>query len=68
MISNACWYPDGTSSPPAQTVVLRRIPVHGGSIDGPGPVIGGGISSSIPVTIQPAAPGNVLVAFSVDGK
>jgi polyvinyl alcohol dehydrogenase (cytochrome) len=42
---------------------------RGGSIDGPGPVIGGGmvfINSGYPTA--GGTPGNVLLAFSVDGK
>jgi polyvinyl alcohol dehydrogenase (cytochrome) len=44
-------------------------PGRGGSIDGPGPVIGGGmvfINSGYPTA--GGTPGNVLLAFSVDGK
>jgi polyvinyl alcohol dehydrogenase (cytochrome) len=42
---------------------------RGGSIDGPGPVIGGGmvfINSGYPTA--GGTPGNVLLAFSIDGK
>jgi polyvinyl alcohol dehydrogenase (cytochrome) len=42
---------------------------HGGSIDGPGPAIGGGmlfLNSGYPT--GGGTPGNVLLAFSVDGK
>ena len=74
----------GSSCPPAATgrnvghVVspgsafndpVNGVPGRGGSIDGPGPVIGGGmvfINSGYPTA--GGTPGNVLLAFSVDGK
>ena len=48
---------------------VNRVPGHGGSIDGPGPVIGGGMvffNSGYPTA--GGTPGNVLLAFSVGGK
>jgi polyvinyl alcohol dehydrogenase (cytochrome) len=48
---------------------VNAVPGRGGSIDGPGPVIGGGmvfINSGYPTA--GGTPGNVLLAFSVDGK
>ena len=48
---------------------VNRVPGRGGSIDGPGPVIGGGmvfVNSGYPTA--GGTPGNVLLAFSVDGK
>jgi polyvinyl alcohol dehydrogenase (cytochrome) len=48
---------------------VNGVPGRGGSIDGPGPVIGGGmlyINSGY--VSAGGAPGNVLLAFSVDGK
>ncbi|HEU4617250.1 MAG TPA: PQQ-binding-like beta-propeller repeat protein [Gammaproteobacteria bacterium] len=45
------------------------VPGHGGSLDGPGPVVGGGmvfVNSGYPNA--GGTPGNVLLAFSVDGK
>jgi hypothetical protein len=42
---------------------------HGGSLDGPGPVIAGGIVYVSSGYAQfGGMPGNVLLAFSVDGK
>lgn len=48
---------------------VNGVPGRGGSIDGPGPVIGGGMLylNSGYVTAG-GAPGNVLLALSVDGK
>jgi polyvinyl alcohol dehydrogenase (cytochrome) len=48
---------------------VNGVPGRGGSIDGPGPVIGGGMvffNSGYPTA--GGTPGNVLLAFSVDGK
>ena len=48
---------------------VNGVPGHGGSMDGPGPAIGGGmlyVNSGYPTA--GGAPGNVLIAFSVDGK
>jgi polyvinyl alcohol dehydrogenase (cytochrome) len=48
---------------------VNGVPGRGGSIDGPGPVIGGGmvfLNSGYPTA--GGTPGNVLLAFSVDGK
>lgn len=48
---------------------VNGVPAHGGALDGPGPVVAGGM---LYVTSGYAnfgsAPGNVLLAFSVDGK
>jgi polyvinyl alcohol dehydrogenase (cytochrome) len=52
---------------PFETV--NQVAGHGGSLDGPGPAIGGGVllveSGYAP---NGGMPGNVLLAFSVDGK
>jgi polyvinyl alcohol dehydrogenase (cytochrome) len=48
---------------------VNGVPGRGGSIDGPGAVIGGGmvfVSSGYPN--GGGMPGNVLLAFSADGK
>jgi polyvinyl alcohol dehydrogenase (cytochrome) len=48
---------------------VNGVPAKGGSLDGPGPVIGGGmvfVNSGYPTA--GGTPGNVLIAFSVDGK
>ena len=48
---------------------VNGVAGRGGSIDGPGPVIGGGMvyfNSGYPTA--GGTPGNVLLAFSVDGK
>jgi polyvinyl alcohol dehydrogenase (cytochrome) len=48
---------------------VNGVPAHGGSLDGPGPAIAGGIlyvNSGYPTA--GGAPGNALIAFSVDGK
>ena len=48
---------------------VNGVPGKGGSLDGPGPVIGGGmlfVNSGYPTA--GGTPGNVLLAFSVDGK
>ena len=48
---------------------VNGVPGRGGSIDGPGPAIGGGlvlVNSGYPTA--GGTPGNVLLAFSVDGK
>lgn len=48
---------------------VNGVPGRGGSLDGPGPVIGGGmvfVNSGYPTA--GGTPGNVLLAFSVDGK
>lgn len=54
----------------AQTFeTVNGVPGHGGSIDGPGAAIGGGmlfVNSGYPTA--GGLPGNVLLAFSVDGK
>jgi polyvinyl alcohol dehydrogenase (cytochrome) len=44
-------------------------PAHGGSLDGPGPVVADGMLFVTSGYAQfGGAPGNVLLAFSVDGK
>ncbi len=48
---------------------VNGVPAHGGSLDGPGPVIGDGMiffNSGYPTS--GGMSGNVLLAFSVDGK
>jgi polyvinyl alcohol dehydrogenase (cytochrome) len=48
---------------------VNGIPARGGALDGPGPAIGGGMlfaNSGYPTA--GGMPGNVLLAFSVDGK
>jgi polyvinyl alcohol dehydrogenase (cytochrome) len=48
---------------------VNGVPGRGGSIDGPGPAIGGGmvfVNSGYPTA--GGTPGNVLLAFSVEGK
>jgi polyvinyl alcohol dehydrogenase (cytochrome) len=48
---------------------VNGVAGRGGSIDGPGPAIGGGLvifNSGYPTA--GGTPGNVLLAFSVDGK
>ena len=54
----------------AQTYqTVNGVPGHGGSLDGPGPAIGGGmlfVNSGYPTA--GGMSGNVLLAFSVDGK
>jgi polyvinyl alcohol dehydrogenase (cytochrome) len=45
------------------------VKAHGGSLDGPGPVIVGGVLYvNSGYAFLGSAPGNVLLAFSVDGK
>ena len=48
---------------------VNGVEGHGGSLDGPGPAIAGGvvlINSGYPTA--GGTPGNVLLAFTVDGK
>ena len=48
---------------------VNGVPAHGGSIDGPGPVVANGIVYlNSGYGLFNAMPGNVLLAFSVDGK
>jgi polyvinyl alcohol dehydrogenase (cytochrome) len=48
---------------------VNGVPARGGSIDGPGPVIGGGmLYVNSGYVSAGGAPGNVLLGFSVDGK
>jgi len=45
------------------------VKAHGGSLDGPGPVVVGGmLYVNSGYAFVGTAPGNVLLAFSVDGK
>jgi polyvinyl alcohol dehydrogenase (cytochrome) len=48
---------------------VNRVPGRGGSLDGAGPVIGGGmLYVNSGYVAAGGAPGNVLLGFSVDGK
>lgn len=48
---------------------VNGVEAHGGSLDGPGPVIGGGmLFANSGYAAGGGMPGNVLLAFSVDGK
>jgi polyvinyl alcohol dehydrogenase (cytochrome) len=48
---------------------VNGVPARGGSMDGPGPAIGGGmLFVNSGYAIWGGMPGNVLLAFSVDGK
>jgi polyvinyl alcohol dehydrogenase (cytochrome) len=48
---------------------VNGVAAHGGSLDGPGPVIVGGmLFVNSGYAFLGTAPGNVLLAFSVDGK
>jgi polyvinyl alcohol dehydrogenase (cytochrome) len=48
---------------------VNQVKAHGGSIDGPGPVIvGGTLYVNSGYAFVGSAPGNVLLAFSVEGK
>jgi len=59
------WDVDTTG--PYKTV--NGVEAHGGSLDGPGPVIGGGmLFANSGYAAGGGMPGNVLLAFSVDGK
>ena len=43
------------------------VPARGGSLDGPGPVIGGGmVFVNSGYTVDGGAPGNVVLAFAPD--
>jgi polyvinyl alcohol dehydrogenase (cytochrome) len=58
---------DADTIGPYQTV--NGVEAHGGSMDGPGPVIGGGmLFVNSGYSAGGGMPGNVLLAFSVDGK
>jgi polyvinyl alcohol dehydrogenase (cytochrome) len=58
---------DFDTNRPFETV--NRVPAHGGSIDGPGPVIAGGtVYTNSGYERYGGQAGNVLLAFSVDGK
>jgi polyvinyl alcohol dehydrogenase (cytochrome) len=46
---------------------VNGVPARGGSLDGPGPVIGGGmVFVNSGYTVDGGAPGNVVLAFGVD--
>jgi len=48
---------------------VNGVEAHGGSMDGPGPVIGGGmLFVNSGYSAGGGMPGNVLLAFSIDGK
>jgi polyvinyl alcohol dehydrogenase (cytochrome) len=48
---------------------VNQVPAHGGALDGPGAVIVGGmLYVNSGYAFLGSAPGNVLLAFSVDGK
>src|SRR6266436_6223240 len=48
---------------------VNQVKAHGGSLDGPGPIIAGGILYvNSGYAFAGSAPGNVLLAFSVEGK
>ena len=58
---------DADTIKPYETV--NGVEGHGGSMDGPGPVIGGGmLFVNSGYSAGGGMPGNVLLAFSVDGK
>jgi polyvinyl alcohol dehydrogenase (cytochrome) len=46
---------------------VNGVPARGGSLDGPGPVIGGGmVFANSGYTVDGGAPGNVVLAFGTD--
>jgi polyvinyl alcohol dehydrogenase (cytochrome) len=46
---------------------VNGVPARGGSLDGPGPVIGGGmVFVNSGYTVDGGAPGNVVLAFGVE--
>jgi len=48
---------------------VNGIAARGGSLDGPGPIIGGGmVFVNSGYTVDGGTAGNVILAFSVDGK
>ena len=48
---------------------VNGVPAHGGAMDGPGPVIVDGmVYVNSGYSRIPVMPGNVFLAFSVDGK
>jgi len=48
---------------------VNGVPARGGSLDGPGPIIGGGmLFVNSGYTVDGGMAGNVILAFSVDGK
>ncbi len=48
---------------------VNGVPAHGGSLDGPGPAIAGGmLLVNSGYALWGGMPGNVLLAFSVEGK
>ena len=52
-----------------QYETVNGVPARGGSLDGPGPVIAGGmLFVNSGYTVDGGMAGNVVLAFSVDGK
>jgi polyvinyl alcohol dehydrogenase (cytochrome) len=50
-------------------VTVNGVPAHGGSLNGPGPVVVDGMLFANSGYLHlGTVPGNVLLAFSVDGK
>jgi polyvinyl alcohol dehydrogenase (cytochrome) len=47
---------------------VNKVPARGGSLNGPGPAIAGGMLFVTSGYANNGIPGNVLLAFSVDGK
>ena len=47
---------------------INEVPARGGSLNGPGPAIAGGMLFVESGYAANGMPGNVLLAFSVDGK
>jgi polyvinyl alcohol dehydrogenase (cytochrome) len=48
---------------------VNGVPARGGSLDGPGPVIAGGMMFvNSGYTVDGGMPGNVILAFSVAGQ
>jgi polyvinyl alcohol dehydrogenase (cytochrome) len=48
---------------------VNGVAARGGSLDGPGPVIGGGmLFVNSGYTVDGGIPGNVVLAFSIDGR
>jgi polyvinyl alcohol dehydrogenase (cytochrome) len=46
---------------------VNGVPARGGSLDGPGPIIGGGmVFSNSGYTVDGGMPGNVVLAFGID--
>ena len=47
---------------------VNKVPARGGSLNGPGPAIAGGMLFVNSGYANNGIPGNVFLAFSVDGK